>query len=138
MNKIVVAALITVALVPSALAADQSKSNLQSEGYWLPDSKTVDRVEQAVRQLPPPTTLNLVATSLDNYGRYYTGVTLNGRKVIYGAFLSMDPIRYPRGVHIVPFESWPLRTTGGGCAQLNVWYDVADERVTEFHCAGLG
>ncbi len=47
MSKIVVAALITVALVPSVLAADQSNSNLQSEGYWLPDSKTVDRVEQA-------------------------------------------------------------------------------------------
>jgi len=67
-----------------------------------------------------------------------TEVTVNGRKLIYGAFLSMDPVRHPPGIHILPSESWPVRLTGGGSAQLNVWYDVADERVTEFHCAGLG
>jgi hypothetical protein len=27
---------------------------------------------------------------------------------------------------------------GGGCRQLNVLYDVSEERVTEFHCYGLG
>jgi hypothetical protein len=137
MNRIVSAALIAVALVTSILAADRFNSNRQSEGDWLPDSEAVDRVEHAVRQMPTPTTGNLVAASLDNYGRYYTGLTLNGRKVIYGAFLA-DLIRYPPGIHILPVKSWPLSTTGGGCGQLNVWYDVVDERVTEFHCAGLG
>jgi hypothetical protein len=109
----------------------------QSDGYWLPDSKTVERIEQAIRHAAPPATGDLTATSVDNYGRYYTGVTLNGHRVVYGVFLSMDPTRYPRGIHIVPFEDQP-HMTGGGCSQLNVWYDVSEERVTEFHCYGLG
>ena len=109
----------------------------QSESYWIPDSKTVDRVELAIRQLPPPRTNDWVATSIDSYGRYYTGVTLNGHKLVYGVFLSMDPTRYPPGIHIVPHGNQP-HMSGGLCTQLNVWYDVAEERVTEFHCYGLG
>jgi hypothetical protein len=87
--------------------------------------------------MPLRKTGNSLATSTDRYGRYYTGVTLNGRKVVYGVFLPMDPARYPPGIHIVPFENQP-HMTGGGCSQLNVWYDVAEDRVTEFHCYGLG
>ena len=109
----------------------------QSDGYWLPDSKTVTLIEQAVRQMPPPTTGDLKAGSIDSYGRYYTGVALNGHKVVYGVFLSMDPTRYPPGVHIGSFKDQP-HMTGGGCDQLNVWYDVDEHRVTEFHCYGLG
>ena len=119
------------------LLAVSVQASSQSEDYWLPDSKTVDRIEQAIGRMPLPTTGKWAATSLDNYGRYYTGVTLNGHRVVFGVFLSMDPARYPSGIHIVPFEKQPLMT-GGGCSQLNVWYDVGEERVTEFHCYGLG
>jgi len=136
MNRIVIAALITLALVPLNLAAGPANSNSAINGYWLPDATTVDRVERAVRQMPPPKTGDRVATSLDDYGRYYTGVTLNGRKVVYGVFLSMDPSHYSPGVYIVPRDKQPA-IAGGMCTQLNVWYDVADERVTEFHCYGL-
>jgi hypothetical protein len=119
------------------LWAVSAQTYSQSEGHWLPDSKTVDRIEQAISHMPLRKTGEWTATSTGSYGRYYTGVTLNGRKVVYGVFLSMDPTRYPPGIHIVPFEAQP-HMTGGGCTQLNVWYDVSEERVTEFHCYGLG
>jgi hypothetical protein len=119
------------------LSVASTQACSQSGGHWLPDSKTVDRIEQAIGHMSLRKTGNWTETSTDSYGRYYTGVTLNGRKVVYGVFLSTDPTRYPPGIHIVPFEGQP-HMTGGGCRQLNVWYDVSEERVTEFHCYGLG
>lgn len=98
---------------------------------------TVEHIEQTLRQMAPPKLFNWQATALDTYGRYYTGVTTDGRKVIFGVFLSMDANRYPRGVHIVPFDRQP-HMTGGLCAQLTVWYDVAEQRVRQFICYGLG
>lgn len=119
------------------LWAISTQAYSQVRDYWVPDSKTVEYIEQAVRQMPPRTVGDWVATSIDSYGRYYTGITLNGHKVIYGVFLSIDATRYPPGVHIVRHESQPLMI-GGGCSQLNVWYDVVEKRVTEFHCYGPG
>jgi hypothetical protein len=114
-----------------------SASASEGEGYWLPDQKTVEHIEEAIRHMAPPAQGGEMATSLDTYGRYYAGITVKGHKVVYGVFLSMDPAAYPRGIHIVPFEGQP-RMSGGGCSQLNVWFDVAEQRVTEFHCYGLG
>jgi len=119
------------------LSAVSAQADPQSNGYWVPDSRTVDRIEQTIRHMPLPTLGDWTATSLDSYGRYYTGATLNGRKAVIGVFLSMDPTRYPRGIHIVPYKDQP-HMAGGLCAQLDVWYDVAEERVKEFHCYGLG
>ena len=119
------------------LCAVSVQAYSQGGDYWVPDLKTVERVEQTIRQMPPRTKGAWVATSIDSYGRYYTGITLNGHKVIYGVFLSMDVTRYPPGVHIVRVEGQP-HMSGGGCSQLNVWYDVGEERVVEFHCYGLG
>ena len=87
--------------------------------------------------MPLPELGNWKATSIDSYGRYYTGVTLNGHKVIFGVFLSMDPARYPPGVHVVSGEKQPL-ITGGLCSQLRVWYDVSERHITQFNCYGLG
>lgn len=109
----------------------------QSDRYWLPDSETVARLDQTIRTMPLPRLGNWVATSIDSYGRYYTGMTLNGHKVLIGVFFSMDSALYPPGIHIVPIEKQP-HVAGGLCSQLRVWFDVSENRVTAFQCYGLG
>ena len=126
-----------VICVVGLLSAVAVQAAPQGDGYWVPDSKTVDRIEQTIRHMPLPTLGNWTATSIDSYGRYYTGETPDGHKVVIGVFLAMDPVRYPRGIHIVPYTEQP-HMTGGLCAQLSVWYDVAEDRVKGFHCYGIG
>ncbi len=109
----------------------------QDGGSWIPDSKTVDRIEETIRQMPLPTLQNWTATAIDSYGRYYTGQTRNGHKIVVGVFLATDPVRFPHGVHIVSHEQLP-GMAGGLCGQLDLLYDVTEQRVTAFRCYGLG
>jgi hypothetical protein len=102
---------------------------------WTPDLAQVTHIEQLLRQMPMPKKQNWVSDSFDSYGRYYTGLTEGSHKVIYANFYSLDSKLYPPGVHVG--VDFPV-TTGGLCAHLTVRYDVAEDRVTEFECYGLG
>jgi hypothetical protein len=104
---------------------------------WLPDSDTVARIEKQIEQMPLPSRNRWQATALNTYGRYYTGLTQGGHKIVRGVFASYDPRRYPLGVHIVMASELPS-LVGGGCTRLDLWYDVEAGKVTEFRCYGLG
>src|SRR5438067_2401862 len=93
-SSVLIARVISAVGLLCAVSAHAS----QSERYWLPDAETVERVEGAVRHMAPPTRGDWKATSIDSYGRYYFGMTLNGHKVVYGVFLSLDSTRYPPGI----------------------------------------
>jgi hypothetical protein len=109
----------------------------QSHGYWLPDSKTVARLDHMIRTLPLPTLGNWAATSIDTYGRTYTGMTLNGHRVVIDVILSTDAAHYAPGIHVVPIEKQP-HAAGGLCSRLPVGFDVSENRLTDLQCYGLG
>jgi hypothetical protein len=117
------------------LSAIGSMAFAQDDGHWIPDAATVNHVEALLRKMPLPTYGAVKADSLDSYGRYYTGETKAGRKLIAASFHSADPKVWPPGMHI----GLPSRMmTGGGCHQLLMLYDVAEDRIKLFVCYGLG
>jgi hypothetical protein len=120
-----------------ALSTAWGETPTPDSGYWLPNPADVRNIERLIRHMPKPANGDAVADPIAQYARYYTGATLNGRKVIFGIFVSKDPKRYPPGVHIVTRENVPS-VAGGMCTQLNLWYDVAEKQVKSFHCYGLG
>ena len=128
---------IRAAFTTALVVAMSAPAYPQERGYWLPDRAVVANIEHDIAQLPLRTKGSWRAAALETYARYYTGITLEGRKVVYGVFLSMDPQSYPPSVHIVQWSDQP-EMTGGGCTQLNLWYDVGTAKITEFHCYGLG
>ena len=109
----------------------------EDQGDWTPDVATVNHVEDLLRKMPPPTYASVKADPFDNYARYYTGETKDGRKLIGASFYSnsMDPKEYPPGMHIGREH---MVSTGGGCHHLLMLYDVAEDRVIQFVCYGLG
>jgi len=109
----------------------------QSNGNWIPESAVVLQLDKMLHQRPVPGLGGNRAAALDDYARYYTGLTQGGRMVIYGVFLSSDPAHYPPGLYIVDARRMPAMT-GGGCTHLQLWYDVETASVTQFRCYGLG
>jgi hypothetical protein len=103
--------------------------------YWLPDETTLKTMETGfvmptLRGWPPP-------GSLQDYARYYTGWTSNGHRIIYGDLWRGRAGDTP-GIHIVAFGDRHMGATGGGCSQIQVWYDLDDHKFLEAHCYGLG
>jgi hypothetical protein len=95
----------------------------------------VIQVEELLRKMPLATYGAVKADSFDSYGRYYTGQTNAGRKQIFASFYSVDPKVWPPGMHI----GFPQHMmTGGGCHHLLMQYDVAEDRIKQFVCYGLG
>jgi hypothetical protein len=107
----------------------------EDDGHWIPDVATVIHVEGLLRKMPLPTYGAAKADSFDSYGRYYMGQSNAGRKQIFASFYSVDPKVWPPGMHIgLPQHMM----SGGGCHQLLMLYDVAEGRVKQFVCYGLG
>jgi hypothetical protein len=78
------------------LSVASTQACSQSGGHWLPDSKTVDRIEQAIGHMSLRKTGSWTETSTDSYGLYYTGVTLLlwPRLIVHqGQGATSDPLR---------------------------------------------
>jgi hypothetical protein len=118
-----------------SLSTFGSMAFAEDEGLWIPDVVTVNHIEELLRKMPPPTYGTVKADSFDSYGRYYTGQTNAGRKQIFASFYSVDPKVWPPGMHI---GSPQQMMSGRGCHQLLVLYDVAEDRIKQFVCYGLG
>jgi hypothetical protein len=117
------------------LSAFGSMAFAEDDGRWIPDAATVNHVEELLRKTPLPKYGAVKADSFDSYGRYYTGQTNAGRKQIFATFYSVDPKVWPPGMHI---GSPHRMMTGGGCHQLLMLYDVAEDQIKQFVCYGLG
>ncbi len=103
------------------------------EPSWNPDEATVKSIE-ATMTLPslahwdPP-------GPLDSYARYYKGLIQNGKRVIYGDLLRGRMALEKPGIYL---RDPPRISTGGGCDQIQLWYDVDASHMLQIQCYGMG
>lgn len=81
-----------------------------SVGEWSPSVEMISSIE--TRVVMPKS-----AASLSRYSRYYSGVTLDGRRVVIGVFV-LDPLTSP-AVRIVPQDQLPS-WRDGGCSVVKI------------------
>ncbi len=99
---------------------------------WKPDEETVRAIEVTLRL---PSEGSWRPGPLDSYARYYTGQILNGNRVIYGDLLRGQMATEKPGIYL---RDPPSISTGGGCDQIQLWYDVDAHRMLQIQCYGLG
>jgi hypothetical protein len=119
-------------VVVALLCAVGFGSSVNAAEDWVPDAKSVAKVETAIRiprdgRTPPP---------LDPYARYYAGKILGGRRIIEGMLLLPEASQQP-GVYIRSGDKMPLGIMDGGCAEVRLRYDVAASKVLFIQCNGL-
>ena len=107
-------------------------------GHWIPDSTTVASIERYSKTHMPVRNESDKAGPIGSYARYYTGITLNGRKTVFGEYVSAElrEAAYPVGVHIVSWDKMP-GITDGGCYLIDLWFDVRSGRVIAITCHGI-
>jgi hypothetical protein len=128
-----------IALVSSAAFADDS-----GLPHWKPDKATIAKLDFAFRNAgfwdgSPP--------DIKTYNRYYAGVTIKSRRMVRAEFTEFPDVEFVDGkveyhadknpVHIVP-DVPLLGDSDGGCAVVNMLYDVDAERMVWLHCNSLG
>lgn len=128
-------AFLTAFLVAVAAAVSSPALAIPNSGEaWLPSMAEVQHVESKV-------TMPDGAQAMSAYVRYYAGITVEGRKVIYGVYLATGVVRDmkqdPRaGIRIVTAREVP-EIEDGGCSQVTVEFDVTSDSVTRIRCNGL-
>jgi hypothetical protein len=103
-----------------------------AEPSWKPDEATVKSIEATLRL---PSMAPWEPGPLDSYARYYKGMMLNGRRVIYGDLLRGQMAKEKPGIYL---RDPPNVSTGGGCDQIQLWYDVEAHHIFQIQCYGLG
>jgi hypothetical protein len=103
-----------------------------AEPLWKPDEATVKSIE-ATLTLPSRGTWE--PGPLDSYARYYKGMMLNGRRVIYGDLRRGAMAKEKPGIYL---RDPPGFSTGGGCNQIQLWYDVDAHHIIQIQCYGRG
>jgi hypothetical protein len=102
------------------------------EPTWTLDEATVTSIEAT---LTLPSRHPWKPGPLDSYARYYTVMMLNGSRVIYGDLLRGRMANEKPGIYL---RAPPSVSTGGGCNQIQLWYDMAAHRILQIRCYGLG
>ncbi len=115
---------VTWAAVTSAAVAQTP------EPSWKPDQATVTAIEAT---LVLPTGQD--SGPLKSYARYYKGLVQNGHRIIYGDLLRGRLAQEPPGLYL---RDPPAVSTGGGCGQIQLWYDVDAQHMVQIRCYGLG
>ena len=103
-----------------------------AEPSWKPDEATVKSIEAT---LTLPSRAPWEPGPLNSYARYYRGMMLNGRRVIYGDLLRGEMAKEKPGIYL---RDPPSVSTGGRCDQIQLWYDVDAHHILQIHCYGLG
>lgn len=121
------------ALMVAMCVAMASTARAQAAGPpWEPDEATVKSIEAT---LTLPSKAPWKPGPLDSYARYYRGMTRNGRKIIYGDLLRGHMAEDKPGIYL---RDPPHVSTGGGCDQIQLWYDVDAHHILQIQCYGLG
>lgn len=102
------------------------------EPLWKPDDATVKAMEAT---LALPSRDAWIPGPLHSYARYYIGVIMDGHRVIYGDLLRGRMAREKPGIYL---RDPPNFSTGGGCDQVQLWFDVDDHQMLQIQCYGLG
>ena len=98
--------------------------------FWMPDMASVTKIEQTV--IMPKG----VQKPLEAYGRYYAGITKNGRRMIRGEFVmpQMND-KFPR-IYLTQNEDDLPAIEDGGCGVINLYYDIEMQKITAIACNG--
>ena len=121
--RVGVAALVLIAIATQAHAAEPA---------WEPDEKVIKSIEASLKL---PSRAPWAPGPLDSYARYYIGMIRNGNRVIYGHFLRGRMTKEKPGIYL---RQPPSFRTGGGCDQIQMWYDVDAHQMIQIQCYGLG
>ena len=118
-------ALVAAGIVAGAPAADPKLQFSRPGAEWTPHRTLIARFE--ARFVMPQGADRLAA-----YQRDYAGTVQNGRRVVLGLLT-----RGGRpGVRIISIHDLP-EIEDGGCALIDVEYDVAADRLTPLRCHGM-
>jgi hypothetical protein len=120
---------LTVVMYVAVASAARAQT---AEPSWKPDEATVKSIEAT---LTLPSTALWKPGPLDSYARYYKGMMLKGSRVIYGDLLRGQMAKEKPGIYL---RDPPSNSTGGGCDQIQLWYDVDAHHMLEIQCSGLG
>jgi hypothetical protein len=120
---------LTVVMYVAVASAARAQA---TEPSWTPDEETVKSIEAT---LTLPSKGPWEPGPLGSYARYYTVLVQNGIRVIYGDLLRGRLASEKPGIYLRdPPDVW----FGGGCDQIQLWYDVEAHHMLEIHCYGLG
>ncbi|HEX3675203.1 MAG TPA: hypothetical protein VHU87_13100 [Rhizomicrobium sp.] len=102
---------------------------------WLPDAKTVAKLESVAKIPGGP---GRAPTPLTSYARFYWGITTNGHRRIRGVFLNpaLPSFRHRPGVYLSDGSGFIPAPMDGGCSVVNVIYDVQTAQVISIWCNG--
>ena len=120
-----------IALMAMVYLAGAGAGLAQTDQSWELDEAAVKSIEAT---LTLPSRDHWKPGPLDSYARYYTIMVLNGRKVIYGNLRRGRMATEMPGVYL----RRPPRGTGGGCDQIQLWYDIEAQHMIRIQCYGLG
>ncbi len=121
------------ALMAAMYVATTGAGRAQTAGPpWEPDEATVKSIEAT---LTLPSRAPWKSGPLDSYARYYSGMTLSGRRIIYGDLLRGEIAEEKPGIYL---REPPHVRTGGGCDHIQLWYDTEAHHIVQIQCYGLG
>ena len=90
---------LTAVMYVAAASIAQSQA---TEPPWEPDEATVKSIEAT---LTLPSRYPWTPGPLDSYARYYKGMTLNGRRVIYGDLLRGQMAKEKPGIYCATLQA---------------------------------
>lgn len=98
-------------------------------GAWTPSDRQIAELE-GLLQLPEN------YYHLQDYARYYAGVTEGDRRIVIGVLsVPMYGADWTAGLHIVSAIYFPPRVFDAGCAFVNVRYDPSSKEISS-QCGG--
>jgi len=120
-----------ILMVVLALAAVMARAEPVDQPYWIPDMATVIKIEQ-IFVMPKD-----ARKPLDAYGRYYVGITKDGKRMIHGEFVMPQfTNEFPR-IYLKHSEDDLPGIDDGGCSVINLLYDPAAEKIVFIECNGV-
>ncbi len=112
-----------------ALIATIAQAGPKDAPFWTPDRTTVTKIEQSL-VMPKG-----AQKPLEAYGRYYAGITQDGRRAIHGVFVLPQISDKSPGIYIVAERELP-GVDDGGCGVIELFYDMAEDSLTSLQCNG--
>lgn len=122
--------MLPLALLTSAMGCAQ---------HWTPDAATIHKVESDIQtsDIPLPYSSGHRPV-IAQYARYYSAYRANGHRMITGELVLPSGTKMkPAGIYMVVSKVQFPTIFDGGCAVMNVVYDVDAGHVVSLKCNGF-
>jgi hypothetical protein len=97
--------------------------------YWTPDLAAIDKLEHVIQAHLDEAHPKL--TEVKNFGRYYLGVTIEGKPMIQG---SLTLTGTDRSIHLVTSRKDLITMANGQCGNIRFLYDVQSSKLNWLAC----